>query len=40
MTGGRLVHVGPLAEFLRHPTKDKARSLEQALQHFYMREGK
>ena len=40
LTGGRLVHVGPLAEFVQHPTKDKGRSLEQALRQFYMREGK
>jgi ABC-2 type transport system ATP-binding protein len=37
---GRLAHVGPLAEFLQHPTKDKALSVEQALQQLYQRERK
>ena len=40
LVGGRLVHVGPHGGFVQHPTKDKIRSLEQALQQFYMREGK
>ncbi len=40
MAGGRLAHVGPMQEFLRHPSKDKSRSLEQALQQFYMGERK
>ena len=39
MIGGRLAYVGPLAEFVQHPTKEKTRSLEQALQQFYIREG-
>jgi ABC-2 type transport system ATP-binding protein len=40
LMNGRLVHVGPLDEFVRHPVKDKTRTLEQALQQFYLREGK
>ena len=40
LKGGRLVHVGPLDECVRHPVKDKTRTLEQALQQFYLREGK
>ncbi len=40
LVGGRLVYVGPLAEFVQHPRKDKIFSLEQALQQFYIREGK
>ena len=34
MKGGRLAHVGPMQEFLRHPTRDASRPLEQALQQF------
>lgn len=40
LVGGRLVHVGTLADFVQHPTKDKIRSLEQALQQFYIKEVK
>jgi ABC-2 type transport system ATP-binding protein len=40
LVGGRLVYVGALAEFVQHPRKDKVFSLEQALQQFYIREGK
>ena len=40
LVGGRLVYVGGLAEFVQHPRKDKVFSLEQALQQFYIREGK
>jgi hypothetical protein len=40
MTAGRLIHVSPLADFLRHPTKDKTLSLEQALQQLYAWGGK
>ncbi len=40
MTGGRLAHVGPMSEFLHHPTRDRTRSLEQALQQFTMGERK
>ncbi len=40
MTGGRLAHVGPMGEFLRHPTRDSRRSLEQALEQFSIGERK
>jgi ABC-2 type transport system ATP-binding protein len=40
LVGGRLVYVGALADFVKHPRKDKVLSLEQALQQFYTREGK
>ncbi len=40
LVGGRLVYAGVLAEFVQHPRKDKVVSLEQALQQFYIREGK
>jgi ABC-2 type transport system ATP-binding protein len=37
LVNGRLVHTGPLAELVRHPGKDKPRSLEQALKELYER---
>jgi ABC-2 type transport system ATP-binding protein len=40
LIGGRLRYIGPMQEFLRHPTKDKPRSLEQALQQFSLGERK
>jgi ABC-2 type transport system ATP-binding protein len=40
LVAGRLAHVGRLDDFVRHPTRDKPRSLEQALQDFYARGGK
>ncbi|HVS37681.1 MAG TPA: ABC transporter ATP-binding protein [Gemmataceae bacterium] len=40
MKGGRLLHVGTMDDFLEHPTKDRTRSLEQALQQFYLGERK
>jgi ABC-2 type transport system ATP-binding protein len=37
LVGGRLVHVGPLAELLREPETGKPRKLEKALESLYNR---